>query len=73
MFGDKDLARAAGHLAGGDPGAVLGADERQIRLGLVGAVLGRLQFALEATDARQVLRAHALLQTQTNKQRLALA
>ena len=38
----------AGDRGGGDEGAVLGADQGQVALGVLGAVLGGLQLTLEA-------------------------
>lgn len=39
-----------------DEGAVLGADKRQVALGLVGAVLSCLEFSLETTHTGHGLR-----------------
>lgn len=61
LFRDKDLSGTAGHCGGGHPGTVLGSDERQIALCLVGAVFSSFQFALEATDTCQVRLTDALL------------
>lgn len=51
----------AGHGGGGHEGAVLGADERQVALGDVGAVLSGFELALESSDPRHGLLGHALL------------
>jgi len=60
-FGGEDLSGAAGNLRGCDPGSVLGTDERQIALGLIGAVFGGFELALEASNTGKVLLGHALL------------
>lgn len=69
LLGDEDLPGATGNLAGGHPGAVLGANQGQVALGGVGAILGRLQFALEAAHAGQVLLAQTLLRRGSTKVR----
>lgn len=51
----------AGDGGGGDEGAVLGADERQVALGVLGAVFGGLELALEAAHPGHGLLRHALL------------
>lgn len=45
----------SGHGGGGDEGTVLGADQVQIALGHISAVLGGFQFALEATNLGNAL------------------
>jgi len=57
---------AAGDGRGRDEGAVLGPDQGQVALGGVGALLGRLQLALESPHSSHTLLGHALLQKQTN-------
>lgn len=53
----------AGHRGGGDEGAVLGTDEREIALGNVSAVFGGFQFALESAYPCYALLGNALLLT----------
>lgn len=53
----------AGHVGGGDEGAVLGADEGKVALGVVGAILCGLELALEAAHAGHVLLGCSLLNT----------
>lgn len=55
-----DLAAGAG-LAGDDGRAVLGADQVQAGLGLVGAALGILELVLVSPHSLQVLHGHGLL------------
>lgn len=57
----------SGHAAGRHEGAVLGTDHRQVALGLLGTVLGRLQLALETADTRRRLLRHALLRTRVGE------
>lgn len=51
----------AGHRRGGDEGAVLSTDEREVALGDVSAILGCLQLALESSHSGHALLGHALL------------
>lgn len=46
---------------GGDEAAVFGADQAQIALGRVGAILSGLEFPLESADPADALLGHALL------------
>lgn len=56
----------AGHCGGGDEGAVLGADEREVALGDVGAVLGGFELALESSYPGHALLGYTLLETNIN-------
>lgn len=51
----------AGHGGGGYESAVFGADERQIALGDVGAVLCSFEFTLESSYSRHTLLGYSLL------------
>lgn len=51
----------AGHRGGGDEGAVLGTDEREVALGNIGAVFGGFQLALESSYSRYALLGDTLL------------
>lgn len=52
----------SGDGGGGDEGAVLGADEREVALGDVSAVLGCLQLALESSHPGHALLGETLLE-----------
>lgn len=57
----------AGDGGGGDESAVLGADESEVALGDIGAVLGRFQLALEPSDPGHALLGETLLQAKTRR------